>query len=479
MQVQVRYRPHVVFNPNTNKYVLWYDWRNNGAHGGGYGDNRHSAQGVAVSSEPGGPFVVVNPNVTLAGPIDFRGDLDVFVDDDLNHTAYVIYTAGSAQTMTIERLSRDYTTSSLASTWDPDPRGAASRDNAGGYMSATGCAPYAPQGACGSAAARDMNATHYWSTLSGGLLHLGVDASAEAPAMWKNGSTYFASFDQNCGFCRAGSGAWVHTAQHPLGPWTLHRNINRKLLPGCKPSDMPAQVNGECGRGGYDYNTSFDHVDISATTMHRVRNGGLQAFSHKSSIRLDTDCWKHLAGHYRGSLGPGESGDDSINITANGPATATEAQYIATGFKWGPHVEYKFVAFANETTTALPGTKSATLGPFNASAPPCSAILFGPQSGWCLESYCGKCYGWPTCTPPPTPSHGGRAGTIIHAQQAGVWSVKLANGDTQWLWAGDLWHSTPDGLKGHDRLYLGPIAHDADGMPLPLTWVDNFQLDIA
>jgi hypothetical protein len=32
--VQVRYRPHAVFNPKTQKYVLWYDWRNKG---GGYG----------------------------------------------------------------------------------------------------------------------------------------------------------------------------------------------------------------------------------------------------------------------------------------------------------------------------------------------------------------------------------------------------------------------------------------------------------
>ena len=71
--------------------------------------------------------------------------------------------------------------------------------------------------------------------------------------MWKNGSTYFASFDQNCGFCSPGSGAWIHSSLHPLGPYTLQRNINRHLLPGCLPSDRPAAVNGKCGRGGYNY----------------------------------------------------------------------------------------------------------------------------------------------------------------------------------------------------------------------------------
>eukprot|EP01051_Picozoa_sp_SAG22_P007382 SAG22_NODE_518_length_9512_cov_5.735897_4_plen_968_part_00 len=452
---QIRYRPHAVFNPNTRMYVLWYDWRNSG---GGYGDNNHSAQGAAISSRPGGPFVLVNANATLAGPVDYRGDLDVFVDDDAGHTAYLVYTAGNAQTMTIEQLSKNYTTSTMKSTWDP---AGASTENGGGYQTATGCGPYTHQGSCGSTAARDMNASDYWNVLSGGLLHMGVDAGAEAPAMWKNGSTYFASFDQNCGFCPPGSGAWVHTASHPLGPWKLHRNINRKLLPGCEPSAKPAAVNGKCGRGGYQY--------------------GPRASELREAAGDDEECWKHLAGNYRGSLGPGMSGDDAIVVTAEMAPSATEAKYVATGFKWGPQVKHYFTAYKNETTSALPDSRSARLGPFNSSAPACSAILFGAAAGWCFESYCGRCSGWPHCAVPPPvppPTHGGRLGTIIHAQQAGVWPVALADGSTQWLWAGDLWHSTPDGLKGHDRLYMGPIEHDAAGMPLPLKWVDSFELDL-
>ena len=175
-------------------------------------------------------------------------------------------------------------------------------------------------------------------------------------------------------------------------------------------------------------------------------------------------------------------GDDAIVIKAVGAPTPDSASYVATGWKWGAHVSHSFTAFANETTTALPGTNSARLGRFNSSAPACTAILFGPASGWCMESYCGKCDGWPHCThppPKPPPSHGGAAGTIIHAQQAGVWPVALASGGTQWLWAGDLWHSTPDGLKGHDRLYMGPMTFDAQGMPLPLAFVGNFTIEIA
>lgn len=458
--VQIRYRPHVVFNQNTNKYVLWYDWRNKG---GGFGDNKHSAQGAAVSDRPGGPFVVATANATLAGPMSFRGDLDVFVDDDENHTAYLIYTAGSAQTMTIERLSADYLSSTMQSTWEPT---GLNSENGGGYKHATGCAPYTAQGHCGSAAAQDMNASHYWNTLSGGLLHLGVDAGAEAPAMWKNGSTYFASFDQNCGFCKSGSGAWVHTASNPLGPWKLHRNINRRLLPGCEPSDQPAAVNGKCGRGGYDYSTTDTSVD------------GESAFVAAANYQnVDARCWANLAGHYRGSMGMGD--DDEIVIVAASPPTTSEAAYSATGYKWGPGVKHAFTAFANDTTSVLPGARSAQLTAWNSTSPPCSGVKFSPGVGWCLESVCGKCDGWPHCTRPPPPSHGGSMGTIVHAQQAGVWPVQLADGGTQWIWAGDLWQSTPDGLKGHDLLYMTPIEHDADGIPLPLQFTSSFSLEIA
>jgi hypothetical protein len=434
----------------------------------------HSAQGAAIADRPGGPFHVVTPNATLAGPVDYRGDLDVFVDTD--GTGYLIYTAGRSQTMTVEQLTPDFTRSTLRSTWDPT---GSSRANGGGYERSTGCAAYQPQPS-GNRSCSGLPGTEgsRWANLSSGLLHLGVDVGAEAPAMWRNGSSsgglYFATFDQNCGFCKGGSGAWVHAAPHPLGPWTLHRNINRRLLPGCQPSGRPASINGRCGRGGYSY----------ANANGGGSGGGdgeqVEAAPVAQQGDSDAECWRSLGGRYRGSMS--EGGDDAIVIEASSPPNATQASYIASGFKWGA-LTHSFTAFAaTETTTALPGCRSATLGRWNASAPPCSAILFPNHDAWCRESECGRCSGWPRCSappPPPDPGHGGSAGTIIHAQQAGVWPIALANGETQWLWAGDLWHSTPDGLKGHDRLYMGPMTFDAEGMPLPLEYVERFELDIA
>jgi hypothetical protein len=96
------YRPYVVFNPNTRKYVLWYNWYPNSKEWFG----RH---GAAVSDTPIGPFVIVNPDVHLSH--SDTGDGSLFVDDD--GTGYFIYTAmKEGYTVRVERLTPDY----LAST---------------------------------------------------------------------------------------------------------------------------------------------------------------------------------------------------------------------------------------------------------------------------------------------------------------------------------------------------------------------------
>ena len=76
------YRPYVVFNPNTRKYVLWYLW---------YPKLWNGQIGVAVSDTPVGPFTIVNPNVLRRREGSRSGDGSLFVDDD--GTGYYIFTA--------------------------------------------------------------------------------------------------------------------------------------------------------------------------------------------------------------------------------------------------------------------------------------------------------------------------------------------------------------------------------------------------
>lgn len=92
----VYFRPYVVFNPRTRKYLLWYNW---------YPEKWDGQTGAAVSDSPVGPFTIVNPNVRLAHA--HPGDGSLFVDDD--GTGYYIYTAiGEGYTVRVERLTPDY-----------------------------------------------------------------------------------------------------------------------------------------------------------------------------------------------------------------------------------------------------------------------------------------------------------------------------------------------------------------------------------
>ncbi|MGO8701919.1 MAG: family 43 glycosylhydrolase [Limisphaerales bacterium] len=98
----VYYRPYVVFNPRTRKYVLWYNW---------YPKLWDGQNGVAASDSPAGPFQIANDNVQLSQSRDHPGDGSLFVDED--GTGYFIYTViGQGHAIRVEKLTPDY----LAST---------------------------------------------------------------------------------------------------------------------------------------------------------------------------------------------------------------------------------------------------------------------------------------------------------------------------------------------------------------------------
>lgn len=92
------YRPYVVYNRLTRKYVLWYNW---------YPRLWDGQNGVAVSDTPVGPFRIVNADVHLTQSQQQPGDGSLFVDDD--GTGYFIYTViGQNHSIRVEKLTPDY-----------------------------------------------------------------------------------------------------------------------------------------------------------------------------------------------------------------------------------------------------------------------------------------------------------------------------------------------------------------------------------
>jgi hypothetical protein len=96
----VYYRPHVIFNERTGKYVLWYNW---------YPQLWDGQFGVATSDSPAGPFTIQNDNVEMFRSDVGLGDFGLFVDDD--GTAYISYNTIQNHQVSIEKLSDDYLSS--------------------------------------------------------------------------------------------------------------------------------------------------------------------------------------------------------------------------------------------------------------------------------------------------------------------------------------------------------------------------------
>ncbi len=98
----VYYRPHVVYNPSTKKYVLWYNW---------YPKLWNGQFGVATSNSPTGPFTVLNNNVQVKQSSLGVGDLGIFVDND--NKAYLSYNTIQNHKVSVELLTDDFTGSTL------------------------------------------------------------------------------------------------------------------------------------------------------------------------------------------------------------------------------------------------------------------------------------------------------------------------------------------------------------------------------
>jgi beta-xylosidase len=130
---------------------------------------------AATSASPEGPFKLVTPstNLTRNNATSHAGDGHIFVDDD--GSAYFIYSA--QYYMSIEQLTPDY----LASTGKSSP--------------------------------------------------LFSEYFVEAPFMFKRNGTYYALFGHCCCFCYQGSGVIVHTASHPLGPYTAQASGDVACVP--------------------------------------------------------------------------------------------------------------------------------------------------------------------------------------------------------------------------------------------------------
>jgi hypothetical protein len=162
----IYYRPKVIRNAQTNKYLLWINFLANASSP--LAAYPSAGYMVASSDSPHGPFSVITKHVAVAN--SGGGDFAILVTKDQEHTeiGYIAYDSwANSHRIVIEQLNANFT----------DSLGAART---------TG--PISPP-------------------------------SNEAPIVFERKGWFYLIFGSTCCFCQQGAGAQVWAARHPLGPW--------------------------------------------------------------------------------------------------------------------------------------------------------------------------------------------------------------------------------------------------------------------
>jgi hypothetical protein len=85
--------------------------------------------------------------------------------------------------------------------------------------------------------------------------------------------------------------------------------------------------------------------------------------------------------------------------------------------------------------------------------------------------------------PEPTPGQGclydnPRTFSVTQSQQSAIVTVPDGLGGMTYLYVGDRWGQSPDGIKGHEPQYVFPISFDAEGKIPHFTWNDTVSFPI-
>ena len=276
------------------------------------------------------------------------------------------------------------------------------------------------------------------------LFSFEVDFS-EAPAVFFRPQTglFYALFGRCCCFCYQGSGLFVYTAAEPLGPWT------RQAVPAgfdvsCEPPPPPPPPNATnpfCASLAVsgEFTVTLECVngviDALPTALYGVQTGACPAFAASPS------CNDAGFAAYAAALCVGRANCTLDTSVRPDPCLGTVKGIAA-------------VAHCSEA----PGG-------------------FSPDGG-----------GGGGGGPQPTPGQGclyetsgGASYAVTRSQQSAIVTVPDGNGGATFLYIGDRWGQSPDGVKGHEPQYVFPISFNEDGSIPHFTWNDTvaFSIDVA
>ena len=286
-----------------------------------------------------------------------------------------------------------------------------------------------------------------------------ITKGAEAGSVFRRGDTYYLLTDYTCCFCTQGSGARVYTSDDPLSGYALRQNINRypgtpapQLTDGDLRPTMAQVIHRSGDRDARDRTDSFPAIQLD-----------LPEALAPPSLRI-----RQFTGNRRG-----QCGDTTLSYTHVDRLAPELEVSMRVGGAW---TDYRAVetdvarkTLHNDITAALPTARAYDALRFRVSATypyPVVQLIEAdlPVGGQTLRADAYVLDADPMTTPP-----------IIPAQQTFLMPLEV-DGETQYLWMGDLWGSAPDNVKGHDLQYWSsPLEFYENGLIKPLRWEGRWE----
>jgi hypothetical protein len=272
----IYFRPKVMWNEKTAKFVLWMNYVTEGwdKHNSTEFEREHwSSLATAVSDSPQGPYSFVGghlPPIAMGtGNKSYvHGDFGVFTDPD-SGKGYVVYNAYDHRNQgqhsnSVDLLTDDFTKSSGATSgffaeWTVRNKYLSFCPQLNFLVKAIVC-----QDRLGTNVGKPDKQLVFSQD--------GKDAGDEAQVMIKRDGTYWAIISQGCCFCSSGASAFVYSAPSPLGPFTLHNDIQKPSSvapspppppPGPAKKEQGPEATKFCGgAGGQEFPSGGPHQQV-------------------------------------------------------------------------------------------------------------------------------------------------------------------------------------------------------------------------
>jgi len=260
---------------------------------------------------------------------------------------------------------------------------------------------------------------------------------------------FITTFGHCCCFCHQGSGLFVHTATTPMGPWTAATSVYDIA---CQAPPTPVPSNPFCAN-----KEEFNNVTVTLVCQQGVIDYIRSFFGTPVG-----DCPYYDPGpcddpNFQAYANATCLGQSNCTLTSTtDPCVGTEKSIVALVHcsegpgGYSPDGPVDPPSSTSKSTAYTYGIEAYIPSPFNAEPTPGQGCLYGNSNDI----------------------------SVTRSQQAFIATVPDGNGGHTYLYIGDMWGSSPDGIKGHEPQYVFPLQFNTDGTLKHITWNNTVTFNI-